>query len=72
MMDLIGLVLIVLAWAIQFAAQGKSIQPAFPILYALGVLLLVIPGAMAGSYLSSGLNLIAVVLAAGVAIKVSR
>ena len=70
MFELSGLILIVLGWAIQLVSQGKNIQPALPICYALGVALLVIQLFMAGNYTSAGLNLVVVILAAGVGAKV--
>jgi len=66
MLDVTGLILIVLGWSIQLFARTKTIQPAFPICYALGVLLLVIQGFLSGNFLIAGLNLVAVVLAGGV------
>jgi hypothetical protein len=66
MLDITGLILIVLGWSIQLFARTKTIQPAFPICYALGVLLLVIQGFLSGNFLIAGLNLVAVVLAGGV------
>jgi len=71
MLELTGLILIVLGWSIQLASQAKTIQPALPICYALGVALLVISGFLAGAYTAAGLNLIVVILAGGVAARVS-
>ena len=68
MLDLIGLILIVIGWSIQLVSRKKTIVPAFPLCYALGVLLLVVTGWQAGYIVSAGLNMLVVVLVFGVAI----
>jgi hypothetical protein len=71
MLELTGLILIALGWAIQLVSQSKNIQPALLICYTLGVGLLAIQGFMAGAYTATGLNLVVAILAAGMAVKIS-
>lgn len=69
MLEITGLILIVLGWAIQLTSQSKTIQPAFPACYALGVALLVIHGLQSGNYLAAVLNLVVVILAVGIVLN---
>lgn len=60
-----GLILIVLAWAVQFLLQkNQKITPAFINLYLLGVVLLVVEGFRTNSQIMAYLNLAAFCLAA--------
>lgn len=64
-MAIIGLVLIVLSWGVQFLLQkNEKISPAFLNLYLIGVILVVIDAFMAGNAIMAYLNLASFCIAA--------
>ena len=69
-MDL-GLLVIVIAWIYQWNSMrtGKKqlLEPIFPLLYGIGVLMLIISDGLSGTYtISSILNVLTLLVAAGV------
>lgn len=64
-MAIIGLVLIVLSWGVQFLLlKNEKISPAFINLYLIGVILLVVDAFTTGNSIAAYLNLAAFCLAA--------
>jgi hypothetical protein len=64
-----GLSLIILAWVLQFGkmlVSKKEVWPAFVVIYALGVILLVVDGFLSGLTTLAILNLVSFVAALAV------
>ncbi len=74
MISILGLVLIIAGWFIQFSRMKKSkeIRKEFVITYAIGVLLLVIDGFRSGIPTLALLNLVSLVGAALVLGKIKK
>lgn len=69
---ILGLVLLVVAWVIQFSQVkkgNKEVNKYFLITYSIGLLLIVVDGLMQGLILAPILNLLALLLILAVLIK---
>ena len=70
-----GLLIIALAWVIQFVSmhkKGKEIAPAFLGVYSLGLIILVLDSWQGGVSYASALNLASLIIALMVFSKVSE
>ena len=74
MLSILGLVLIIAGWLIQFyhMKKSKEIRKEFVITYGIGVLMLVIDGFRNGILILALLNLVSLVVAALVLEKIKK
>lgn len=70
--SIIGLILVILAWIIQFFIMSKSkkISPFFILIYAIGVVFLVYDGFSSGLNTLAIMNLLSLMVSLSVLIKI--
>jgi hypothetical protein len=71
-MSYVGLIFIIIGWAIQLMRKDKTIDIKFVVIYSLGVALLAIDGFVNGLIELAVLNLISFILAFAVFMKLRR
>ncbi len=60
----LGLILVIIGWAVQlYSRKSKEIQPAFLLLYSVGVGVLILDGYLSDALGIAGLNAVALLLA---------
>lgn len=71
-MAFLGLILICIGWGIQLISSTKKIEPLFVLVYALGAAMLTLENVVAASYSFAILNLLSVVIALAVYLKIRK
>lgn len=71
-MSFLGLILICIGWGIQFIRGPKKIEPLFVLVYSLGAAMLTLENVVMASYSFAMLNLLSVVIAFSVYLKLRK